>query len=200
MDLLDYRVGRVNMVADYTVVVGSEFRAIDPNQGAYHLGLSASWRWRAGQSEFLAIYDHVSRHLSDRANSTAIAWNEAGVAATARHGRGAVAATVNVYGAKVVQAAFVDYTWQFRTGVEASYARSPGVSLLARADVAPTLVNRSIAGRDTQIAAKLEAAVRLRGSAGAVELFAAWERRLDPYPLERATRSWALLGFRLVNR
>ncbi len=198
VDLLDYGVGRVTMVADYAVIVGSEFRTIDPNQGAYHLGVSTSWR--SGPSEVQAIYDHVSRHLSDRANRTAVSWNAAGLAATARYGGRTSTTTVKVYGAKVVQAAFVDYTWQFGVGVDSAYPLSPAVALVARGGLAPTLVNRSIAGRDTQTAATLEGAVRLLGQGAAVELFASWERRVDPYPLERATGSWALLGFRLISK
>jgi hypothetical protein len=198
LDLLDYGIGRLNMVADYGVIIGSELRTIDPNQGAYHLGISTSWR--SGPSEFQAIFDHVSRHLSDRANRTAVSWNAAGVAATARYGGRTTMATVRVSGAKVVQAAFVDYTWQFGVAVDTAYPLAPAVALVASGELAPTLVNRSIAGRDTQTAGRLEAGVRVRGKDGAVELFAAWERRVDPYPLERATGSWALLGFRLVNR
>lgn len=198
VDLVDYGAGRLNLLADYGVIIGSQFRTIDPNQGTYHLAVSTSLR--SGSSEVRAVFGHVSRHLSDRANQTAVSWNAAGFAATARYAGGRTTTTVNVYGAKIVQAAFVDYTWQFGAGVDTSYPLSPAVALVARGDLAPTLVRRSIAGRDTQTAARLEAAVRLRGRGGAVELFAAWERRVDPYPLERAAGSWALLGFRLINK
>jgi hypothetical protein len=198
VDLLDYRVGRLNLLADYAVIIGSEFRTIDPNQGAYHLAVSASLR--SGPSELQAVFRHVSRHLSDRANHTSVSWNAAGVAATARCPGGKTMTTVTVYGAKVVQAAFVDYTWQFGAGVDTAHPLSSAVALVARGDLASILVNRSIAGRNTQTAGKLEAGVRLRGKGAAVELFAAWERRVDPYPLERAVGSWALLGFRLISR
>jgi len=198
VDILDYGAGRLNLLADYAVIIGSEFRTIDPNQGAYHLAVSASLR--SGPSELRAVFQHVSRHLSDRPNHASVSWNTTGVAATAAYHSGKTMTTVTVYGAKVVQAAFVDYTWQFGAGVDAAHPLSSAVALVARGDLASTLVNQSIAGRNTQTAAKLEAGVRLRGKGAAVELFAAWERRVDPYPLERAVGSWVLLGFRFVNK
>ncbi len=197
VDLVDSRHGRLNFVADYSVVIGSEIRPIDPNQSAYHLGFLVGFRW--GTSEISANYDHISRHLSDRANRTAVAWNDAGITASAHRHAGRVRATVTGYAAKVVQASFVDYTWQFDARVDASYAAAPRVSLIGRANIAPTLVDPSIAGRGTQTAGRIEAAVRLRGTAASLELFAAWEKRLDPSPLERGTRGWGLLGFRLIG-
>jgi hypothetical protein len=53
---------------------------------------------------------------------------------------------------------------------------------------------------DAHFGATIEGGMRLYGSGAGVELFAAWERRVDPYPLERATRSWLLFGFRFINR
>lgn len=198
VDLIDYGVGRLNLLADYAVIIGSEFRTIDPNQGAYHLAVSTSLR--SGPAEVQAVFRHVSRHLSDRANRTAVAWNAGGIAATAQYGGQSTKATVTAYGAKVVQAAFVDYTWQFAGGVDAEHRLSPAAAFVARAQIAPTLVDQSVAGRGAQTAATLEAGVRLYGRGAALELFAAWERRLDPYPLERAAANWALVGFRFVNR
>jgi hypothetical protein len=197
VDLVDYGAGRLNMLADYMVVVGSEHRTVDPNQGVYHLALSTSWR--PGPLEVRAVFDHVSRHLSDRDNPDAVAWNEAGAAATLRRAAGPVTATVKLYGAKVVQSAFVDYTWQFDAGVEATYTISPAVSLIGRGNLAPTLMDAAIAGRNAETAGRIEAGVRLRGSRAAVEFFAAWERVLDPYPVERQVRSWGLVGFRLIG-
>jgi hypothetical protein len=45
-----------------------------------------------------------------------------------------------------------------------------------------------------------EAGVRLEGRGGAAELFAALERRIDPYQLEFGTVTWAMAGFRLLTR
>ena len=42
--------------------------------------------------------------------------------------------------------------------------------------------------------------VVLEGGAGAAELFAAVERRIDPYPLEFGSATWVSAGFRLLTR
>ena len=54
--------------------------------------------------------------------------------------------------------------------------------------------------RGTQTGFRGEGGVRLTGTAGAVELFAAFERRVDPYQLQFSTASWLITGFRLVSR
>ncbi len=198
VDVLDYGSGRVNLLADYEVMIGSEFRTIDPNQGAYRLQVSASWR--TGASEVQPLFHHVSRHLSDRANRQAVSWNGAGAAATTRYARGPFAAAVDVRGMKIVQAAFVDYTWQIGTSADTEYRVSPAAAIIVRGDLTSTFVDRQVAGRGTQMSGRVESGVRLLGKGAGVELFAAWERRLDPSPLERGTRNWALLGFRFVNR
>ncbi len=209
LDLVDYRFGRINMVADYGVVIGSQFRAIDPNQGVYHLNLSASVRpggvpsftdAAAWAVEVQALFDHVSRHLSDRADRIPISWNSADVMATAGRQAGRTRTTLSARVGKVVQAAFVDYTWRLQAGGSSEYMLSNRAALIGRAEISPVLVDKQIAGRGTQVGATLEGGVRLSGVAAGVELFAAFERRVDPYPLERGTRNWALVGFRLVSR
>jgi hypothetical protein len=198
IDLVDYGVGRLNLLADYAVVIGSEIRAIDPNQGAYHLAVSASWR--CGATEVQPVFDHVSRHLSDRSNDRAVSWNAVGAAVTTRRQHGALSVTVGAQAARTVQAAFVDYTWLLGTGIDATHRFSRRGALVARADVAPILVDRTVAGRTTQVAISVEGGLRLLGSAAAMELFAGWQRRVDPWPLERSTAGFPVVGFRFVNR
>jgi hypothetical protein len=55
-------------------------------------------------------------------------------------------------------------------------------------------------GRGTQYGARGEGGVRLDGSAAALELFVAAERRIDPYQLEFSTATWLSAGFRLTSR
>lgn len=198
IDLVDYGVGRLNLLADYGVTIGSEIRPIDPNQGAYHLAVSASWR--RGATEVQPVFDHVSRHLSDRSNERAVSWNAVGAAITVRREHGALGAAVNARAARVVQAAFVDYTWRFGAGVDTVYRLSRRGALVARGDVAPTLVDRAVAGRTTQVGINVEAGFRLHGPGAAIELFAGWERRVDPWPLERSTAGFPVVGFRFVSR
>ena len=76
VDLIDYVAGRTSIAVDYEAVLGDQFRAFDPNQGNYILEASSSAR--AGQTEIVGVFHHVSRHLSDRPKLFAIAWNTFG--------------------------------------------------------------------------------------------------------------------------
>src|SRR5438128_2398173 len=63
LDLVDYVSGRSIVTIDYEAVLGSEFRTFDPNQGNYTLEAASSVR--AGDTEIVGMFHHVSRHLSD---------------------------------------------------------------------------------------------------------------------------------------
>src|SRR5437764_783665 len=58
LDLIDYVVGRAAVLVDYEAVLGSEYRAFDPNQGNYILEASSSAR--VGQTEIVGFFHHVS--------------------------------------------------------------------------------------------------------------------------------------------
>jgi hypothetical protein len=198
VDMVDYRYGRLNFLADYDVGLGREFRAFDPNQGRYRLDLSASAR--TGAAEFQGIFHHVSRHLGDRANGTSISWNTFGLKATGTHASGPTAFTYTGRVAKVLQAAFVDYAWEAGASGEVQYRLSPRVAVVGRADLDVMGVDRAVAGRDTQVGGKVEGALRLYGTGAGIEAFGGWEQRIDPYPTVRETRSWAIVGFRFISR
>ena len=61
-------------------------------------------------------------------------------------------------------------------------------------------VDPALAGRDTQQGGRLEGGVRLNGRAGAVELFAGVERRVDADPIDRQPQRWIFAGFRFVSQ
>src|SRR6185295_986998 len=73
MDLVDYVKGRTSLFAEYEVVMGNELRPFDPNQGNYTFEGSSSWR--IGGTEFAGVFHHLSRHLSDRPKTAAVAIN-----------------------------------------------------------------------------------------------------------------------------
>ena len=54
--------------------------------------------------------------------------------------------------------------------------------------------------RGNQTGYVVEGGVRFEGRAGAIELFVAGERRIDPYPVEVGTAQWLKAGFRLLSR
>jgi hypothetical protein len=198
IDFIDYKYGRLNFLADYDVVLGSQLHNFDPNQSNYRLEFFSSIRTRAGEVQ--PFFHHASRHLGDRSNPIGVSWNTAGAMVSATGARGPV--TLNVDGGVgyVTAHSFVDYTWQVVAGGEAHYRFTPRYAFVARSNLDLRLVDRTIAGRGRQVGGEAEVALRVYGSGAAMELFAGWERRIDAYPLDRVAGAWALVGFRFLSR
>jgi hypothetical protein len=199
-DLVDYVKGRLSVVADYEAVLGSEFRAFDPNQGNYILETSAS-TW-AGQTEIAGVFHHVSRHISDRPKRYAIAWNILGARLLRKvdlAGLGSV--SVIVGGGRVVQHADVDYQWNANFDIVVRHAINPDVGVFAHGSGELFTVDTAIRGRtDTQHSGRFEGGIRLDGRGGALELFAGVEHRLDADPHDYLPQTWAIAGFRMVSK
>jgi hypothetical protein len=198
LDLIDYVRGRASILIDYQAVLGNEFRPFDPNQGNYILEASASGR--AGAVEIAGVLHHVSRHLSDRPKRPAIAWNTLGGRVLRRVSSGAATFDASFELARVVQRAFVDYTWIGGAEVQVRRDVNPHVAVFAHAAGQLYGVTDGQPSRGAQRAGMVEAGVRLNGPRGALELFAGLERRIDAYPLERVPHHWGLAGFRLLSR
>lgn len=197
LDVIGYGNGRATFVANYQAILGDEFRHFDPNQGNYILAGSTSVRTRG--IEVAGVFYHQSRHLADRANRVAVAWNMMGgrVQRTATIGRTHLDTRVDVRG--VVAKSFVDYNWETEAAVRSDVQIRPAVGLLFDGTLRLLGVDGS-QNRGNQTGFRAEAGVRLSGRAGAMEFFLAGERRIDPYPLEFGTAGWVTVGFRLVSR
>lgn len=197
VDLIDYGAGRLNFLANYEVVLGDEFRAFDPNQQNYTLDVSSSLR--AGGGEIAAVFHHVSRHFSDRPKRFAIDWNSLGVrvAHTAAEGRAHV--DTHARYERIVKRSFVDYAWEAGVGAAVRYAIASRLAVIGSGEIAWLGIDRDLSARDRQRAGRAEGGVRIMGRGGALELFVAVERRVDAHPLDRETRTWALVGFRLLS-
>lgn len=196
LDMIDYGSGRATFVANYETILGSEFRAFDPNQGNYILEGSISAR--TGALEAAGVFHHVSRHLSDRPKRFPVDWNMIGGrigGATAR-GRTALRGRVDVRG--VIQNTYVDYRWEMESDVAARVALRPRVAFVSRGGFRVVGVDGSLA-RGTQYGYRGEGGVRLDGRGAALELFIAAERRIDPYQLEFSTATWMTMGFRISS-
>jgi hypothetical protein len=198
LDLVDYVAGRASVLIDYQAVLGSEFRPFDPNQGNYILEASASAR--AGETEIVGVFHHVSRHLSDRPKRGAIAWNTVGGRVLHRLAAGATTIDLDLDVSKVVQHSFVDYSWIGALEVQVRRDINPHVGVFAHASGQLYGVDTLEAGRGRQRGGMAEAGLRLRGGGGVLELFFGVERRVDAYPLERVPKHWGLAGFRLLSR
>jgi hypothetical protein len=197
LDVIDYGTGRGTFVANYQAILGEEFRRFDPTQGNYVLSGSASLRTHG--MEVAGVFYHQSRHLADRPNRVAVAWNMMGgrLQRTATAGRAQVDARVDVRG--VVAKSFVDYTWEIETAVRSDVQIRPAVGVLFTGVLRRLGVDDS-QNRGDQTGFRGEAGVRFQGRAGAMEFFLAGERRIDPFPLGFGTASWATVGFRLLSR
>jgi hypothetical protein len=197
IDFVDYGRGRINFLAQYEVVMGTEYKSFDPNQGNYTLNLSATWRALGG--EFLGVFHHISQHLGDRAKTFPIDWNTAGVQFYRPFVAGPVLMKGQAYAAKVVQKSYVDYTWDMGAGLDAQLPVSPRVSVMLRGSMQRMNVDASIADRSAQNGGHGEVALRVAGVRAQMELFCAYERRIDAAPVLRKPENWALAGFRFVK-
>ena len=197
-DFIDYVHGRMTFLADYQALLGEEFRPFDPYQSNYYLAVSGSVR--RGANEFAVVLHHVSRHLGDRPKRDSVAMN----ALLGRYLRrfDVDGSTLDVKGdfGRVIARAWVDYTWMSNGELVLRRPLSDTVGVYGRAFGETFGVDESIAGRGRQFGTRLEAGVRLGGSAGAIDLFGGFERMIDADPLDRMTRQWAFAGFRLTGR
>ena len=197
IDFLDYGAGRVTFVGNYQAILGKEFRAFDPNQGNYTLEGSTSLRVRG--VELAAVFHHISRHLSDRPKRFAIDWNMLGGRLEKIGSLGTTRMDARVDLRKVTLASFVDYSWELEGGLRNVYLADRRVAPLS--DLQVRLVGTDGSqNRGTQTGFRAEGGVHVNGRGAAVELFAAVERRIDPFPLEFGTDTWFGAGFRLLSR
>lgn len=198
LDLVDYGRGRVNFLANYQVILGNQYRVFDPNQGNYTLEVSSSLY--AGRTEIAGVFHHISRHLSDRPKIFAIAWNEAALRVSrpieAGRWHGAIQGAIG----RMTERAYVDYVWQAEGDARAQYNFNRHVAATAAASVTTIGVDPSVAGRSRLTGASAEGGLKLIGTHGALELFAAVDRRIDADPIDRQTRTFGLFGFRLLSQ
>jgi hypothetical protein len=197
VDLVDYGAGRIIFTANYQVILGDELRAFDPNQGNYVLAAAASARL-AGL-ELAGLFHHESRHLSDRSKVEPVDWNMVGAMLVVDTARASTALQGRLNMLAVVQKSFVDYRWQLDGGFGARRAIGSPVAVIGTAGVRLVGVDGS-RDRGAQVGFRGEGGVRLDGLRGALELFVAVERRIDPYPLQFGTERWVTAGFRLLSR
>jgi hypothetical protein len=151
-------------------------------------------------SEVVGVFHHVSRHLSDRANRQAVAWNAAGVRWLKQYSRPTTTLDVDAELTRVVARAFVDYNWIGELGLSLRHPLNGRVAVFAQGAARMFTVDGSVPNRGTQTGGVAEAGIRLRGTGGVLELFAGVEKRVDAYELEREPERWVLAGFRLLSR
>jgi hypothetical protein len=198
-DIVDYVAGRAAVLVDYQAVMGSEYRPFDPNQGNYTLELTASRRVNDA-TEVVASFHHVSRHISDRPKSFAIAWNQFGPRLLHRRAFGATTLDLDLDIGRVIQHSYVDYTWIGELNVLLRRPINQQVGLFGHGSGQFYTVDNIAIRRGTQRGALVEAGVRLNGRGGVMEIDAGYEERVDADPLDRQPQRWALIGLRVLTR
>ena len=197
-DLVDYVHGRTTFIADYEAVLGSEFRAFDPNQGNYTLAAASSVR--IGGTEFVGVLHHVSRHLSDRPKRLAIAWNDLDAVVLQHLSLDGTTVDIRAGAGKIIAQAFVDYAWTATASVLVRRPVTPRFGVFGRASGEAFGIDPALSARGQQRGGRVEGGIRLSGEGGALELFAGYERTVDADPYDRLPLQWAFAGFRLVNK
>jgi hypothetical protein len=200
LDVVDYGAGRVRFQGSVEGGLGRERRRYDLNHGNFAFDASMSYRV-AREVEVEAVIQHVSRHVIDRENPPAVSWNASGVrlqyrSAGSRRRQNVEARAELLY---VTQPAFVDYTWIARGAAtyRAPLSARLGAFAIASGDV--TGVDEDLRGSSRVCGGRLEAGLRIRGEAAALELFIGYERRIDAFPTDRFRVRWVTAGFRIVG-
>ena len=198
MDLVDYKHGRGTILIDYQAVLGDQLRPFDPNQGNYLLEASGSGR--VGTTEIAGVFHHESRHLGDRFKVPAIAWNVFQVRVLQRVRVAGTTIDLRGDAGKITQYAMVDYDWTADIDARVTRPVHPGLDVYGRAYAETFGIMHNVSTRGRQTGGRAEAGVRLIGRAGAIELFAGYERVVDADAFQALPLSWAFGGFRLVNK
>ncbi len=201
-DVLNFVKGRATVVTDYEAVLGSEYRPFDPNQGNYILEPAISWF--VGKNEVSFVFHHVSRHLSDRPKTYAIAMN----ILEGRYLRKFKVAddtsiAVRTSAGKLAQHSQVDYTWTVDWDVMLRHRMNPHVESYGRTTgemfgIDPLI--RATPNRGTQYTTRVEVGTRLTGTKADLELFVGAEHRLDASPIDFLPVTWAIVGFRIASK
>jgi hypothetical protein len=196
IDVVDYVAGRINFFGQYEGVLGTERRQLDLNHENFVVEASATLRVRS--SEIGAAFHHVSRHLTDRQFDSVTAWNEA----TFRAAHVLTARGTTYWGhvdfSKVLQHSNVDYSWITRVELDLDRPLNAKTRFVATGNATLAQI-RDPATRLHQFGARGEGGIVFGGRKGGMELYGAFEHRIDAYPISHARVHWWEIGFRLIG-
>lgn len=195
-DLFDLGFVRANVLAQVETIVGSELRDVDPNQNNYTADFTLFFRLPRG--ELGATFHHVSRHLADRADQGSVSWNMVGVSYGERFLLGPARLDAGVRAMGTTERAGVDYTAQIEWYGALEVPLNPRLSFIGLADGVVAPVEREMFGRGARRGGRLSGGVRLPAPAGAIDLYAGWEQRIDAGQFARDTTRWAHAGIRVT--
>ena len=196
IDVVDYVSGRLNFYGSYEGVLGTERRRLDLNHENFVIETSATRRVRG--AEFALAFHHVSRHLTDRQFDGVVAWNEA----TFRAAHALTARGTKYWGhadfGKVLNHSNVDYSWITRVEIDLDRPLNRRTNFVATGQWTLAQI-RDPATRFHQFGARAEAGIVFGGQKGGMEVYSAFEHRIDAYPTSRSRVHWWEIGFRLIG-
>ncbi len=197
IDVIGWKGGRATVTGNYEVVMGNQLRRFDPNQGNYLL--EGTVTQRIAGIDVGGQFHHISRHLSDRIKFAAVDWNQLGLRVGTQVTHGKLDLMTRADFRTTVANSLVDYDREVEADLKVRYAIRPRVSAMSntRLRLVDTDDTRN---RGILVGIRTEGGVHLQGSGGAIELFLAAERRIDPYPTQFAYATFLAAGFRVVGR
>ena len=196
IDVVDIGYIRVNLFVGVETIVGSELRAVDPNQNNYTVDSSVFIRLPRG--ELMTTFHHVSRHLGDRPGLESISWNMLGFGYgdTFTLG-GGIALDAGGRAMWTVERAGVDYVGQYDGYIEASRSLTERYALVARAEGVTVDLDPLAFGRESRQGGHLSGGLRITTGVATVDVYLAREQRIDVSSGLRDLASWTQLGIRL---
>ena len=195
-DVFDVGFARFNMFGNFETIIGSELRAIDPSQTNYTVDGSIFFRLPRG--ELAGTFHHVSRHLVDRTRQDSVSWNMLGITYGDRFSIGQLEVDAGVRGMGTLRRHSVDYLGQFEAYVNIAHPITPTLALIAAADTAIVPVKSERFDGGTRNGGRAETGIRFRAGDAAIDLFVAWEQRIDAISVDRETANWAQFGLRVA--
>lgn len=195
-DLFDLGFVRANVLAQVETIVGSELRDVDPNQNNYTADFTLFFRLPRG--ELGATFHHVSRHLADRADRGSVSWNMVGVSYGERFALGPARLDAGVRALGTTERSGVDFTAQIEWYGALEAPLNERLSIIGAAEGVVAPVEREMFGRGARRGGRLSGGVRLPAPAGAIDLYAGWEQRIDAGQFTRDTPRWLHAGIRVT--
>ena len=195
IDVVDVSFFRSSLFVDIETIVGSEVRDVDPNQNNYTADISAFIRLPRG--ELMTTFHHVSRHLSDRAADKSISWNMVGLGYGDRFTLGPFVFDATGRALWTIERAGVDYEAQFDGQVTITRPLSPRYALTASVSGVAVDVDPLELGRGNRTGGLVSGGLTIATGVTAVDLFVAFERRIDALSGSLDRPSWTQVGIRL---
>jgi hypothetical protein len=189
--------GRVQVPGDFAFAVAFDDQRY-PHYVDYSMGLAPAVR--VGAASVGLLMQHTSRHIHDAPRMESVGWYRAGarVSATTTHDRWRLGGTVDAMQYLARSRRYVDYDWELAGAGRASRDISDRSAYYVDAAVRTVRCLPEVAGRTWVVGARVEGGMNLGFGFGRADVFAGWDRRIDPTPFSRSVVNFFVFGARLM--